>query len=80
MRNNLRKFSLQIPSHLIRCFKSQKINACLKHSLGQLEQADIGFLLCLVLLAENLGLVIEAVECIGYFVNISADLVRCLPA
>ena len=62
--------------HLIRCLESKKINTCLKHSLGQLQKTDIGFLLRLILFAEDLGLMIKAVECIGNLINICTDFMR----
>ena len=62
--------------HLIRCLESKQINTCLKHSLGQLQKTDIGFLLRLILFTEDLGLMIKAVECIGNLINICTDFMR----
>ena len=66
-----------IQLHTIRCWEPKKVDACFKYIFCKTEKFQEGFFLCLVFFAENLSLMVKTVECIGYFINVCTDLMRC---
>ena len=63
--------------HSLRCFKSKQIDAGCQNVSCQCEKGNVALLLLFILFCQDLGLMVETVECICKIVNICTDLVWC---